>query len=108
MAVDLTGDGIASLWRVAISRHRDLNDITRQSLEPRKPRHIGYLWRSEGPGGGVQDAIRSRVQVKAGIRDRRGRRALCQKVALPTTLHIGRTLYQSSVVLIALFPRFGT
>ena len=70
---------------VRIGYHRYLYDKTRQTLDAPRTRHIRHRRRSKDTSGGVQGAIRSRAQVKAGIWDRRGRRALRQKVALPTT-----------------------
>src|SRR6202030_2083144 len=69
----------------------NLNDITRQLRRARNDRHRR---RGEGPGGGIQRAIRSRIQINAWIRRRRSQRALRQEVALPTALHVSRTLYQ--------------
>src|SRR5262249_40906984 len=63
-------------------------------LEAARGRHIRYLRRSKSPRRRVQAAIRSRVQVKAGIWNRRVWRALRQQIALPATLNISHSLDQ--------------
>src|SRR5215471_1455581 len=95
MTVHLTGNRILS---VRTSCHRHLYDKTRQTLEAPYTRHIRYLRRSKDLSLGVQAAIRFFIQVKAGIWDRRRRRALRQKVALPTALNKSRTLYQRTCI----------
>src|SRR5262249_4908921 len=90
-----TSDDVRSVRRLPIlSGHRYLNDISRQLRRVRN--FAGYGRGSEGPSGSVQSAIGSRVQINAGIWGRGEQRAFCQKVALPTTLHISCTLYKIS------------
>src|SRR5271166_2281888 len=83
MRVDRTGDGVRRARRTAVKgRHRHLNDKVGQA------------------GGSSEERIRSawgairRAQTPAGIwadRRRVDTGALCQKVALPAALDIGRT-----------------
>ena len=91
VTVHLAGNGFLP---VLVDRHGHLRDIARQALQAAGRRHVRHLGWRQRPGGRIQGAKGSRVQIEAGIRYGGRRRALRQKVALPTTLHISRTFEQ--------------